>query len=420
MNEREIRKLRHKFISVAMLAFLLVTTFIGMLINFLNYYVAMREVNWSLEQILAEEGNIENIKKRDDMDDDDMLSIYELFAPSYHSNNFYILKYDENGNCISSMSSRGDVEPDDDLLETAREIFESGDTRGRQGMYYYRIEKDDDGNNVLALIDSSAMLYTRMRLSYTTFAVGGLALIITFVLVVIMSRKMIEPEIEMSKRQTQFLTNVSHELKTPLTVIRMNAEMEQEINGDNEWMDSTIRQVDRMDALIKNLVMITKQREVEGSTTSTEVDVSTVVSDTASEFISLAEKEGLTFEKKIPDGVTLVSDESKIRQLSMILFDNAIKYCDKDGTIIAHIETLTIKKGMRLTVSNSYMEGKNIDCSKFFDRFYREDESHNIDSGGFGIGLSIAESICEEHKGKIRAQWKDGMISFICDLYNLK
>ena len=97
-----------------------------------------------------------------------------------------------------------------------------------------------------------------------------------------------------------------------------------------------------------------------------------------------------------------------------ILLDNAVKYCDENGSIFVGLEGH--KKGIRLTVSNSYADGKDIDCKRFFDRFYREDNSRNIDTGGYGIGLSIAESICGQYGGDIQAQWQNGRISFVCCL----
>ena len=96
-----------------------------------------------------------------------------------------------------------------------------------------------------------------------------------------------------------------------------------------------------------------------------------------------------------------------------------MKYCDENGTVGLTLEPLAKrgKKGVRLTVANDYADGKNVYCARFFDRFYREDKSRNIDTGGYGIGLSIAESICAQQHGDIRAAWHDGRISFICDLF---
>lgn len=417
MNEKEIRKLRKKFIGIAMLSFVLVAVFVGALINVMNYYVTQKDINWSLEQIAS---GRENFKDQNDPAGrlPEAPSFAEVFSPSYHRNAFYIFEFDENGEEILFHASHEDAYSIETIKETAAAIIEQGAKQGKSGMYYYQSNKGDDNKTTLVLLDCSATIFSRMRLLYSSLIVGCVAVLISFVLVIVFSKKMIQPEIEMSKRQTQFLTNVSHELKTPLAVIRSNAEMEEISRGESEWTQSTVRQVDRMTALIKNLVMITKQREQESDREIQAIDISAAISQTVNEFAGLAEKEGIVFEKKIHDGVTLLAEESKIRQLAMILLDNAVKYCDKNGRISVSLEPVQrTKRGVCFTVSNSYANGSQEDCSKFFDRFYREDKAHNIDMGGFGIGLSIAESICEQYKGTIRSQWYSGMISFICELY---
>ena len=112
----------------------------------------------------------------------------------------------------------------------------------------------------------------------------------------------------------------------------------------------------------------------------------------------------------------MTADASKIMQLATLLVDNAIKYCDENGSV--KVELSQVRKGtVRLVVTNSYKNGANVDYNKFFERFYREDKSHNIDKGGYGIGLSIAENICRQYRGSINATWKNGEISFVCLLH---
>ena len=266
------------------------------------------------------------------------------------------------------------------------------------------------------MLDCSSIIFSRMRLLYASIAIGLLGLVITFFLVLALSEKAIEPEIENSRIQEQFLTNASHELKTPLAVIRSNTEMEELSRGESEWTQSTIRQVDRMSSLIQDLITIAKTRET-ASSEKAMVNLSPLVAETVLDFTAAAEKEGKTISQSIADNVTIHADAGKIRQLATLLLDNAVKYCDPNGIIIVSLEPLkALKKGARLTVSNSYANGKDLDCSRFFDRFYRADTAHNIDTGGYGIGLSIAESICAQHNGKIRAEWKNAMITFLCEL----
>ena len=106
------------------------------------------------------------------------------------------------------------------------------------------------------------------------------------------------------------------------------------------------------------------------------------------------------------------AEPNQISQLTALLVDNAIKYCDDGGEITVELS----QKGryIRLIVSNSYAEGANQDYRRFFDRFYREDEAHTQGRGGYGIGLSIAEGLMEQYRGSIDVSWKDGVISFTC------
>lgn len=414
MNEREIKNLRLQFIRMAMTSFILVILFVGALINIANYVVAQRDVQWSLDQLVLYKDEIE-----DHYDDTHPFqedpSFIDIFSPSYRNNTFYILTYDKNGKEQSLYASRANSYSESVIRERAEGIMEIDDEQGRNGMFYYRKAAEEDGSTVLVIMDSSNVIYSRIRLLYATLGVGWISILGALALVIYFSDKMIKPEIENIKRQNEFLTNVSHELKTPLAVIRSNAEMEELLSGENEWTQSTIRQVDRMSGLINNLVMITKTKEMEESSI---VNVSNVVSQCAKEYSALAEIREITLTENIEENIEIEVNESKLRQLVVILLDNAAKYCDDKGDILVSLEKM--KKGknkIRLIVSNTYTEGENLDYSKFFDRFYREDTSHNIDTGGYGIGLSIAKSICDQFEGTINADWKDNMISFICEIF---
>ena len=414
MNTREIQKIRRKFIAVAMLSFFLVALFIGVFINVVNYYLTQREIDYSLEYIFEVKDALES--EGESMEEiEEGPSFFDVFSPSYRTGRYYIFTFDEDGREVSFFSSGGNINSENNIRQKAESLHAYGAEKGRSGLYYYQKEIYDDGSTVLVLMNCSETIYARARLLYLTMVVGIAALLIAFVLVVVLSGKLIRPEIEMSEKQMKFLTNVSHELKTPLAVIRSNAEMEEILNGENEWTRSTIRQVDRMNGLIQNLVMITKLREIENDKIILDFDLSDVVADTAKEFAAMAEAEGKSLELAIEENISFSGEESKMRQLVMILLDNAVKYCDEGGSI--SVDLAKQKRGrIKLSVSNSYADGEGIDCTRFFDRFYREDESRNIDTGGYGIGLSIAASIVEQCRGKIRAEWSEGRITFICEL----
>ena len=109
------------------------------------------------------------------------------------------------------------------------------------------------------------------------------------------------------------------------------------------------------------------------------------------------------------------SNEKIIEQLVCLLVDNAIKYCDEGGHIEVRLSAALLGRGCTLVVSNDYEAGNDVDYKRFFDRFYRENEAHE-NQQGYGIGLSVAESICKSHHGSIKASWKAGVISFTCNL----
>ena len=417
MNAKEIQKLRRKFILIAMVSFLLVTVFIGSLINVATFAVTQGEITWTLERISEDRGAFDNANER--REPPNAFAVLEIFSPAYQRSSFYHITYDASGAQTAFFAGKDSGSSEEEIAQTAQDIRALHIKRGRYERYAFKVINYTDGSSSLVLLDVGEVLYTRLRLAYASAGVGLLGLLISGILVVALSKRAVQPEIENSRRQEQFLTNVSHELKTPLAVIRSNTEMQEMTGGESEWTQSTIRQVDRMNSLIQNLVMITKSREIESRSGRENVDISQAVTQTAQDFVSRAESEDKRLTQHIAQGLQLRADGSKIRQLVMLLLDNAVKYCDENGSVDIELEPFVrrSKKGVRLTVSNDYAAGKDVDYARFFERFYREDKSHNIDTGGYGIGLSIAESICAEHNGDIRAAWRDGRIRFICTLF---
>jgi signal transduction histidine kinase len=220
--------------------------------------------------------------------------------------------------------------------------------------------------------------------------------------------------VENARRQQKFMTNAGHELKTPISVIRANTELTEMLSGETEWTQSTMRQVDRLDELVGNLMAIVRDEERAGDDAELrEVDASSVIAHAVESFQSVAQQRGVQLESSIAEGASVKGQESSIEQLACLLVDNAIKYCDENGTVHAKLTTARVGRGFTFAVSNDYAEGADVDYRRFFDRFYREDESHK-NQQGYGIGLSVAQSICERYHGSIKASWKAGVITFTC------
>ncbi len=277
------------------------------------------------------------------------------------------------------------------------------------GLSYAYKRKAMNGFTRVAIMDCTSRLVSAR--SYTTFSlyIGFLCMLIMLLLLSIFSRKAVEPIVKNITAQKQFITNASHELKTPLAVIAANTEVLEMMNGKNEWTESTTKQINRMSDLISQLVVLSKLEERSDLVLS-EVDFSKEANEVAASFKTIADTAEKNFTAEIEEGVVVNADQKGIHELINILLDNAVKYCDEGGDIGMKL----YKKGKmaHLEVSNSYKDGEGVDYRRFFDRFYREDESHNSEKKGYGIGLSMADSLVRMFKGKINVGYKKGIITF--------
>lgn len=395
-----------------MLSLFITMGFISAGINFANYRTSISLIYQMLDNIVENDGEV--LLEQDHFGWESNFS--NAFRPHYWQYQYYTCIFDSNGRLLGTIDRQEGDNDNTELMQYAAEILNNGQRVGRYGRYFYKSGITSGDNPIVVFIDGAIEISSSVRLLYWTIMICNVGLVVTFVLVWFFSKQMIQPEIENSKRQRQFITNASHELKTPLAVIRANVELEAMMNGETELSRSTLKQVDHMNGLIQNLVMIARSEEKEDKEGMIEENVTGLVQESVESFRSAATQENLNLVCQIEDNVHRTINGSKLRQLTTILVDNAIKYCDEGGTITVSLATIRRGRGLQLEVSNTYAAGATVDYSRFFDRFYREDQSHNIDKGGYGIGLSIAESICKQSGGTIKVEWKDGVITFLCRL----
>ena len=227
------------------------------------------------------------------------------------------------------------------------------------------------------------------------------ALVLT--LIFLLSKKAVKPIAESYEKQKQFVTDANHELKTPLTLILANAEIAELELGKNEWLDDIRAEGLRMTELVNRLVALSRMDENGNGINPTEVSLGELVSDTAREFEPLARERGKTLTASIDKECTYLGDEALLYRLIGILMDNAVKYCDNGGEI-----SVTLRHGRQvwLTVENTYAAVDEIELDRLFDRFYRADKARRF-TGGYGVGLSMAKAIVENHKGEITAYRRD-------------
>ena len=234
---------------------------------------------------------------------------------------------------------------------------------------------------------------------------GGISL--AFVIVTLASKKAVEPTIRSMEQQKQFITNASHELKTPLTVISANMDLLQMETPENQWVRSTQKQAAQMRHLVDELVYLSRMEEENAPLTMELLDMNVLLADTAAPFIDMAEFQGREFQLRMEKELRVMGDLASIQRLISTLCDNAVKYASGEGPI--RIDALSEGRFLALNVSNEVEQPLTKEqCSQLFDRFYRADASRSKEKqNGFGIGLAIAAAIVQKHGGSISAAMTD-------------
>ena len=283
--------------------------------------------------------------------------------------------------------------------------------QGNNCLRYKMIERES-GGSIMVFVDVSSQWNVMVNIMAYSTVVMIVLFILFFIVISVFSGSAVRPFVKNRAQQAEFITNASHELKTPLAVISANNEMTEMLSGKTEWTESTARQVERMNGLIGELIIMSRLDE-KAEMGKEKVGMSAVVTELAQSFGTVAAGQGKNLTYDVPDGITVLGEERFMREMASALIDNAVKYCDDGGNIDIR---LSGGKRVTLTVGNSYAQGRDTDYSRFFERFYRADESHNSSKNGYGIGLSMVQSVVEKAGGTISADWKDGVITFTVKL----
>lgn len=295
----------------------------------------------------------------------------------------------------------------DEAVSYAKELWEKGKTEGFFGDYKYMAVADSKaGTTMYVFLNCEREISTIRTYIAASMGIGALGLIVVFVMIYFFSGKVLKPVSESYEKQKRFITDASHEIKTPLTIIDANTEVLEMMEGENEWTKSIRKQIARLTSLTEKLVFLSRMDENPDRLEKIEFSLSDAVYDTAEGFKAVAQTKGKQFETDITDGILYTGDEKSIRQMISLLLDNAMKYSSDHGTI-----RLSLKisgKNRILTVWNTVDEIEKGSLNVLFERFYRMDASHNSRTGGFGIGLSVVYAIVAAHKGKISAKSEDG------------
>lgn len=319
--------------------------------------------------------------------------------------NAYTITLDADGGVTDWSSDRADLYTDEQIQAFADAALAAGVAFGRVDTQYFRLSGDGDARLLVAL-DARLEFLSAQRMLRATVLVASLACMLLSLGAYLLIRRMLQPVQASFDRQKQFVWDASHEFKTPLAVISANAEVLRSEIGPNEYLGYIQSEVKRTDSLVQNLLTLARMDKGTVAAEMKRFDLSSALLGVALPFESTVFEAGRTLETDIPEGVFVRGDEAMLQQLAVILLSNALKYSNEGGQI--RLSLAQKGRGATITVWNTGMGIAPENLSKIFDRFYREDLSHNSEVAGNGLGLAIAQTIVQAHKGHIRAESRFG------------
>lgn len=427
-----IKNLRKRFIFAAMASTFGVLLVIMSILNVANYYRMVFRADETLTELgdnngkfdsgdfvkkkpdgTTDNGLASDIKTKDDMTqppDNPGGKYGDRFSPETPFQTRYFSVVVENGE-ITSYNLDNIAAVDEEEANTyASEILKDGSNLGFTDIYRYKLVINDDGERIIFVDCRQELEAFRNTLIYSV-GVSLIGFLVVFMLVLFWSKKIFKPVAESYEKQKRFITDASHEIKTPLTIIDANTEVIEMVSGESEWTRNTRDQVKRLTALTNQMVALSRLDENPEPREKAEFNLSDVAYEVIDHFTSLSEVKGKKINADIQNGIIYTGDENSIRQLISILVDNAMKYAVSSEAI-----DITLKRDgrkVRFTLRNLAEGMEEGDQRMLFERFYRPDSSRNSETGGSGIGLSLAKSIVESHKGKITAKCdRNGYITF--------
>ncbi|MDD9270787.1 sensor histidine kinase [Paenibacillus sp. GCM10023248] len=310
---------------------------------------------------------------------------------------------------ITGTNSRFDMDAEfyrQAIEEAASGNKDSGQFTLEGTTWAYMVQINKTGRTV-AYLDVTAQQNILTNLIYTFSAVAFIMLIVIYFMSRFFANRSIEPVKEAFNKQKQFIADASHELKTPLAVIQTNADVllsnsDDTIQNQAKWLHHIKSETERMKTLTNDLLYLTEMDDSRANVLYVNFNISEAVESVILTMEAVMFEKDITLTYDIEPGLMLRGSSEQIKQVVMILLDNAIKYNKPKGSIELTLQKRHHDIQLKVTNTGEGIPPEHLD--NIFDRFYRVNQSRSRKSGGYGLGLAIAKSIVEQHKGRITAK----------------
>ncbi len=328
-------------------------------------------------------------------------------SPMFRLSTFYTVAVSYDGKILETKNNLPTIHSDSALEKLAKDIIKSGKINGTQNnLAYYKTDKD--GYILVAFKDNTVINESAMTLFRYTLIFGGIALVVFLFLSVFLARKIVNPLEESYQKQKQFISDAGHELKTPVSIVSVNAELLSREIGNNGWLKNIQYENERMGMLVGQLLDLARTENVIPQ--MEHINLSRLVAGEALPFESVAFEKGLLLNTNITSDIDVFGNSTQLKQIVSILLDNAIRHSREQNEV-----WLTLKKEhgfAKLSVINKGNAIPEEKRAKIFERFYCVDTARNSDDKHYGLGLAIAKAIATSHKGHITVECSDGFIEF--------
>ena len=388
-----INKLRKKIFWIIQISLSVIIIGVIVLFTSFNYKNTITSSTIFMDRI-EERGEIKDNKPKD---------------YSESKNDRYIegvYRVDVNNNTASSKIDN----VSDEIKKYAIEVSNRKFDEGYIGDYIYKVRKIGMNGKEITLIESKNTIKGLKITISISIIIGFLGIIIIYVIAKKISKTIVKPVEESFEKQKQFISDASHELKTPLAVIEANADVLQDKVGENKWITYIQKEVQSMDKLVNDLLVLARMENTNTSNNQ-KFDLSKEVQMAVSVFESMIYEKKIELETNISEGLEFNGDKEDIKHIISIILDNAIKHTEENGKII--VNTSKEKSNIKIEIKNQGEPIPEEEREKIFERFYRVDKARNRSEKRYGLGLSIAKGIVEKYNGIIFAISKDGFTSFI-------
>jgi len=406
-----LTKLKRKFILINMIlvGVVLIAVFTIVCVN--TYKEQMSDLNVSLSRAMRLAQNIEG---RPTLNKDDNDSTFHNDYGPGNSIDTQSVAYYYDGNYITKLESDHLELSDSKLKKAVHTAVNSGKSLGEiQGMDLYFMKIDSTYSATISFADSETVNERISGAILISIILCAGSLVVLFFISLLLASMAVRPVQKTWDQQQQFVADASHELKTPLTVMLANNNIlldhrNETVEAQKKWIESSQAEANHMKKLIDNLLFLARSDASKNKLIFSVVPLSDIIMDTFLQFEPIAFESGIETISEIDPDISMVGDQTQLKQLIHILIDNACKYAGDNGKVKVVLKKSDHSHHIRgrntseitLAVNNTGKPIDSKDIPHIFERFYRADKAR-VQGEGYGLGLSIAKRIVEEHKGKI-------------------